>query len=214
MGQKPKFKPPLTQWEDSTVSLHSADYSKLDKATKPVLRKASTAPDLLAFPNSTSKSMMSLSSAGDARQELQPDNLLKELLKVLSDPKHPLQRHLHVFPVLARLVKGSATLNSTLVTHPDTMKLGSIAESFKAAIATRNPIAANRKRKFEKDADDVNRELNSNLTQMRDFVLEVAARPDGELALKREKNRKEVAQRTIGYDGGFLQPLQRPHFSP
>jgi hypothetical protein len=191
MGKKPKYKP-MTQAEDAMTSLQSADYSKHDK-TLPVaaMRRASSAPELLGASQTSpvKKSMMSLSSAGiETRQEFSPDNLLKVLLKALEkDSKHPVHRHLDVFPVLARLVPKSANINSTLVTHPDTMTLGKMAESFKSAISNRKPAAANRKRKFEKDADDVSKEQNSNLTQMRDMVLEVAARPDGELALKREK---------------------------
>jgi hypothetical protein len=189
IGKKARFSASLSHSDD--LGITPTDYDKLDKTR--VLRRASTAPDLLgaSSPNSPSKqqlqSLSAMSSVGiETRQELQPDNLLKELLKALSDLKHPLQRHLDVFPVLARLVKGSTVLNSTLVTHPDTMKLANIAESFKHAISNRKP-AANRKRRFEKDADDVSNEKNPHLNQMRAFVLEVEARPDGELALKREK---------------------------
>merc|ERR1719253_2316017 len=100
--------------QDSMFSLQSADYDKFDQRrnmTGAQLRKSSSCPDLSmkkSAPQLTNMSpIQQLRLAGiDTVQERQPDHLLKEFLKILSNPKHPWTRRLDCFPVLARIPKG------------------------------------------------------------------------------------------------------------
>jgi hypothetical protein len=112
----------LTQADDSMVSLHSADYSGMDK-TK-AYRKTMSCPDLAqknspksrpgtsqqtspASPFTSTQAREAMKAAGiELGQDKQPDHLLKAFLKILGNSKHPWQRRPDVFPVLARIPRG------------------------------------------------------------------------------------------------------------
>jgi hypothetical protein len=181
----------LTQAEDSVMSLESVDYDQFDR-TRPLGARSMSAPDLtIQSPGPLSPQDRSISTTAtrfrsasiETMQETQPDHLLKELIKALSDKNHPLQRHFDVFPVLARIPKGKTALSQMLVSHENTLKLNTVADSFKEAITNRYRP----KKKSHKDTDEVDAECDNSLVQMRAHVLEIEARPDSDLAARREK---------------------------
>jgi hypothetical protein len=176
----------LTQAEDSMLSLTSAEAIEKMSLDKTSLRKTASAPDFSTTSSTIAMQQSSQSfrpSSSESLQNKQPDNLVKIFQKRLDHPKHPLQKRLDCFPVLARIPKGKTVIGSTLVAQQEQLKLEGVAGAFKENI--KNLVRP--KRKLEKDIDHVDTEASVALRELRERTLEKGALPDGDLALRREK---------------------------
>lgn len=209
-SKNPGFTAHLSQSDEGTVMMDSPNLSKFDQSSissaNTSFRKSVSAPDLTSLGRQRNSVTTPQMTAGQAlrlagietRQEKQPDTLLKALIRALGDRKHPMHRHLDVFPVLGRIPKArkvdgrkeeryeATHLSTMLVTHPNTVELANMAESFKETITNR----VRPKKKMLKEIDDVDDSSSKALQELRQHVLAVEAQPDGELALKREQMHK------------------------
>eukprot|EP00405_Crypthecodinium_cohnii_P034445 CAMPEP_0206532060 /NCGR_PEP_ID=MMETSP0325_2-20121206/4136_1 /ASSEMBLY_ACC=CAM_ASM_000347 /TAXON_ID=2866 /ORGANISM="Crypthecodinium cohnii, Strain Seligo" /LENGTH=1549 /DNA_ID=CAMNT_0054028423 /DNA_START=318 /DNA_END=4967 /DNA_ORIENTATION=- len=133
-----------------------------------ILQKSSSLPTLT---NGGQQSQVVQPRSPANVADLPPDLLLKKLVSILSDPKHPLRRHPDVFPMLSRVRGGSVRTTATLVIDRKVAEPGYMADGLKNLMKR---IAV----KTEPDLDQGTREM---LTSMRSVIMLLYEGPGGDV---------------------------------
>jgi len=109
-------------------------------------------------------------------ESMPPDLLLKSLIKILADGKHPLRKHADAFPMLSRIVRGGVHAGAMLVANKDVIP-GKLADGIRSLM---------RGRKTSKRETSLDNDTRLKLTQMRSEILTIYSAPNGALVAQRQ----------------------------
>lgn len=143
------------------------------------LSKSATSPDLLSKGKADGKisdsllTTLSLSGQGSP-----PDQLLKLLINVLADQKHPLRKHPEIFPMLSRVSRNSVVVGAPLIVSQDVIDPDQIAESLRSMM---------KPKKAKKSETDLDNTMLSNLSSMRTDIMKLYTTPGGDSMMEMTK---------------------------
>jgi hypothetical protein len=118
-------------------------------------------------------------------EDLPPDQLLKSLISVLSNNKHPIRKHADCFPVLARIVRGGVSAGPVIVVAKEDMIMSKSGKAFNAIDSLKSLLKAQRMDKHTET--EIDADAFEKLSTMRSEILQIYNGPDGELLAAKKK---------------------------
>eukprot|EP00930_Biecheleria_cincta_P046166 TRINITY_DN31845_c0_g1_i1.p1 TRINITY_DN31845_c0_g1~~TRINITY_DN31845_c0_g1_i1.p1 ORF type:complete len:1552 (+),score=289.47 TRINITY_DN31845_c0_g1_i1:117-4772(+) len=148
------------------------------KKSRQGLSKSASSPDFSKGKTDGRVSDSLLTVLSLSGQGSPPDQLLKLLITVLADQKHPLRKHPEIFPMLSKVSRNSVVVGAPLLVSQDIIDPDQIAESLRSMM---------KPKKAKRNETDLDNTMLSNLSSMRTDILNLYTTPGGDSVMAMQK---------------------------
>jgi len=111
-------------------------------------------------------------------REMPPDQLLKMLVNILGDHRHPIRKHPEIFPMFSKITKKAVLTKAPLVASQDIIDASHMAASIRELMQPRKV------KPLPSDLDGTSME---QLSTMRTEILKLYAQPGGSIAVQKSQ---------------------------
>ncbi|CAE7545168.1 unnamed protein product [Symbiodinium microadriaticum] len=154
------------------------------------LSASASAPSLHAKSSTQSKAQSTQSTQSQSNtqslyntlnfqgREMPPDQLLKMLVNILGDHRHPIRKHPEIFPMFSKITKKAVLTKAPLVASQDIIDASHMAASIRELMQPRKV------KPLPSDLDGTSME---QLSTMRTEILKLYAQPGGSIAVQKSQ---------------------------
>ncbi|CAE7738266.1 unnamed protein product [Symbiodinium pilosum] len=139
---------------------------------------SASAPSLHTKSNTQSNTQSLYNTLNFQGREMPPDQLLKMLVNILGDPRHPIRKHPEIFPMFSKITKKAVMTKAPLVASQDIIDASHMAASIRELMQPRKV------KPLPSDLDGTSME---QLSTMRTEILKLYAQPGGSIAVQKSQ---------------------------